>query len=414
MQTSSQRLVIRKYTNPPVSTLTLVASETQSIDTHHTISKISTEKEKKSVHFATDYEEVDDDATTWHSQHSSSNEDTLIPSEHHYSEDTFVSLSLNEETATEATSGDVASALHTDPSYGSSTFIPLDSSSESKTESDSSVSNTNSFASSSVFSYSSSSTSQDTQLKDGKTRTEIVKSIEDLEESEYYSRTDLPSFDDSLTLGSDLEDSDVLQKKFIESAIQQLKVLKMSVSLECEDKAYTEGRSDNAALGLDAKTRSQFCKDMVQLCIKFQKNQLNLPQSGENLNRIHTKTSHLKLEHYGLSSTFLDKLKLANLQTHLEKKMQDIDRDIEKSEMYIEDHQDIEDDIERDHFISRATSLLKKQNMEERIQEHKMKMQPELWFADLVRGLPRPDEETQNILDKYRQQVEDRIKITES
>uniref|UniRef100_A0A2C9KW90 Uncharacterized protein n=1 Tax=Biomphalaria glabrata TaxID=6526 RepID=A0A2C9KW90_BIOGL len=415
MQNQSSTLK-RQLTNRPVSTLSIITSnDVVQNDSLQTVSKISTEKEKKSVHFASDHEEVSDRyASSSYSQQSSTEEQTLLQSEHLYSGDTFVSLSLNEETATEATSGDAPTTLQTYPSYGSSTFISLDSSYESKTQSDSSFTDTNSFASSSVFSSSTSTSQDNSSHNTGIGRTEIVKDIEDLEESEFFSKTDLTSFDE--ITDSEFDDSDLAEKnrqKFIETTIAHLGLQKLGSprSHESDNEFELELRStQKALLGTEAKAHSLFCKQMIQLCNKVEKTQSKVSTFQERYQHKPSEAGCHILEHYGLNSAIVDRLKLANFLNQLVKKMKDLDRDIEKSKAYIQAHQNVDEEIERKRFLSQATSHLKRQNIEERITEHTMRMQPALWFADLVQGLPHSTADTRQILDLYRDQVQDRNK----
>ncbi|CAL1543822.1 unnamed protein product [Lymnaea stagnalis] len=406
--------LIKHHTNLPRATLSFISSDAQPSSSKISVaSATSVEKEKKTVHFASEDEEVSVDQSTVYSQPTTSDDQTLMPSDNLYSGDTF--LSLSQETLTDYTSPDGGTTIQSQPSYGSSTFIELDSQDETRTESDHSHTDADSFASSEVFSPSSSS-SQPTIPREWKDVTEIVKDIEELEESEYVTRGDSSFLSCTQRTDSDSEDSEWVEQarqNFILNTIRWLKLHNLerprSVSDDSESTLSKREVANTVMIGKDGKAKSEFCQKMIDKCKNAQDRQATVSQDDtRTVGQKYEKSDQKVLEHYGLSSAILDRLKMNNFQHKMAKKIEDLDQDIERSQQFVFGNQKIEEEIHRQKFLAHATACILRENTDDRIVDHLIRMQPEKWFADLIQDLPHAAANSREILHQYKQQLEGR------
>ncbi|GFS21713.1 hypothetical protein ElyMa_005090400 [Elysia marginata] len=291
--------VLRQSLDQPKNTLSyLDPDETQETNLEKNGSSIKipqkfqeTAKTEKSVHFATEYESLSEAESTPDSLKTSRDVHTLLPSEHLYSGDTFISetqyLYSGDTFFSETAQATGDSTDPTDPSYATNTFVALESDDETKTASD--ISHTESFASSTVFSQADSpgqsSSESGTTHREWKDVTDIVKDIDELEESEFVTRH-----------------------------------------------------------------QSFFSED--------------------------------------------------------DEKAEDIEKSTQESLKFIEENQDVEAERAKQKFISQMLAQVQNENTKERIQAHLIKMHPVKWFADFVNGLPKFDENSREILYKYKRRLE--------
>ncbi|KAK3766458.1 hypothetical protein RRG08_055677 [Elysia crispata] len=404
--------VIRHSLDQPKTTLSYLepeeTSETNFVKngnkTKVSVTFQETAKTEKSVHFATEYESVSDaESSTPDSLKTSRDVHTSLPSEHLYSGDTFVSETQY------LYSGDTffsetAAADSTDPteaSYATNTFIALESEDETRTASD--ISHSESLASSTVFSRAeSSSISSDgsgTTHREWKDVTDIVKDIDELEESEFVTkRESFFSDEDEATDVTESEDEEmaaIQREHFLLSTIRRLRLRDVLSprSLTQDVHTFTEKKV--------SEEEAAFCQQMIKNCRRVKTDVK--PASGHRESVKHQPTV---LEHYGLSSAIVDRLKVKNLQLKLSKKAQDIEKSTRESLKFIEENQDVEAERTKQKFISQMLAQAQNENTAERIQAHLIKMHPVKCFADFVNGLPKLDENSREILYKYMRRLE--------
>lgn len=402
--------VLRHSLDQPQNTLSYLDPDEPTFEKNGVGSKLPA-KAEKSVHFATEYESVSETDSTPDSLKTSGDVHTLLPSEHLYSGDTFISETQHLYSGDTFVS-DTGPADSTDPtelSYATNTFVALDSDDETRTASD--ISHTESFASSTVFSQAdstiggSSVQSDATTGREWKDVTDIVKDIDELEESEFVTRHEsFFSEDDEATSVTQSEDEEMVaiqRDHFILSAIRRLRLRDiLSPRSLTQD---THSPTSSLAGRLQTKTTPEeaaFCKQMIKNCRKVK--QAAAPDEAQ--------TGRLKqplpLEHYGLSSALVDRLRVENLQQSLDKKARDIEKSTQESLKFIEEHQDVEAERAKQKFISEMMARVQNENTEERIQAHLIKNHPVKHFAEFLNGLPKMDENSREILYKYKRRLE--------
>ncbi|XP_005097529.1 uncharacterized protein LOC101853933 [Aplysia californica] len=378
---------------------------------------IREKKTEKSVHFANEDDMVSSSEVSAADSLQTSRElISWIPSEHLYSEDTFIP-ETHGETST-AHSGPAAS----DPtapsavSYGSSTFIELESEDETKTESEYS-SYTESISSSDVFS----SRSGSATYREWKDVTEIVKDIEELEESEFVTQADVNYFaraqddDTDFTDSMDEEMMEQARQDFLLATMRRLRLgsVYSPRSLALDSTSTTHRSGAKATVGENNKDQMSFCQKMIQRCKA--ETESKPTSASTRTTELHTKAEsakHQVLEHYGVSSALVDRLRVDNLCQRLDKKAKTLDEEAEKSVRFVKDHQDVEAEMAKQKFISQIQARVQNEKTEERIQAHLIRMHPVKWFSDFVIGLPGWDEDSREILYKYKRQVEKRMEET--
>ncbi|XP_059174742.1 uncharacterized protein LOC131954913 [Physella acuta] len=339
---------------------------------------------------------------------------TLAQSENVYSGDTFISESLSKKTladATENTTADVVSTIQTETSYNSNTFILLESEDETKTESD--YSYTESYASSSVFSPSLSSESSTS--REWRDITEIVKDIEELGESEQVKRPDLHHSEETDCETENSETLELARQNFLNNIIRRLKLrdLQSPRSLALDAQSDLEDQSFRAPLsGTPNFAESKFCEQMIQRCKTPKLKVAETPKPVDNLYaKALENTKGQVLEHYGLNSAIVERLRLENLMLTMNKKIKDLDGENKQSKSYIKHNQSVYEEMEQQKFISLMTAHVQAQRIEDQIQDHLIKTHPIRWFGDLIKDLPNIDSSSSQILLHYQKQVEKRLQI---
>uniref|UniRef100_A0A0B6ZZA2 Uncharacterized protein n=1 Tax=Arion vulgaris TaxID=1028688 RepID=A0A0B6ZZA2_9EUPU len=393
--------------NSTLLTLTVTplpeVSESVVEESSNTYVDTSTNKERKtekSVRFASDNESLsydESDADLSHSLTENGNIVSCIPSEFLY-DDTFTSESLKE-----SSSDACGSKIQTDPSYGTNTFVDVASEEETRTLSE--YSYTDSFVSSGVFSNN--SESEETTFREWGHGTEIVRDIEDLKESEFVNRLQLKVNQEAETdvAESEVEEGvEILQQNFLQSTIRKLKLkdLQSPKSLDQDFQLHRYHGNPPGVRGSGGQEETTFCKRMIVSC---QRTQASVPEVLCQDQQL----KHHHLEYYGLSSDIVNKLKNSNFQQWFKKKMASIDNDVEESLEYIRNNQRLKDTLQEQQFINQMKAFVLKENMDDCIQAHLIKMHPIKWFSDFISELPKFDEDTREVLYKYKKLVENRM-----
>ncbi|RUS87602.1 hypothetical protein EGW08_004647 [Elysia chlorotica] len=407
--------VIRNSLDQPRNTLSYLDSEdineSNLVKNGNTFQE--TVKTEKSVHFATEYESVSEAESTPDSLKTSEDVHTLLPSEHLYS-DTFISETqhlysgntffseTNDADSTDPTSNP------TEPSYATNTFVALESEDETRTASD--ISHTDSLASSTVFSQAESSkrSSEDsgTTHREWKDVTDIVKDIDELEESEFVTKhkSFFPDEDEAtdITESEDEEMAAIQRDHFLLSTIRRLRLRDVLSprSLTQDIHAETQSESIRVQKKKVSEEETAFCQQMIKNCRKI-KTDVKPATDHRAL-----KPKGQVLEYYGLNSAIVDRLKVQNLQQKLSKKAEDIEKSTQESLQFIKENQHVEAELARQKFISQMLAQVQNENTSERIQAHLIKMHPVKWFADFLNGLPKLDENSREILYKYKRRLE--------
>ncbi|GFN99748.1 hypothetical protein PoB_002625400 [Plakobranchus ocellatus] len=400
--------IIRHSLDQPKATLSYLCPDEQPENVNKAESwkkdQQETVKTEKSVHFATEYESVSEAESTPDSLKTSRDVYTMLPSENLYSGDTFFSET---QTAVAADSTD-ATSNPTEPSY-TNTFIALESEDETRTASD--ISHTESFASSTVFSQadsdgSSSSSGSGSAHREWKDVTDIVKDINELEESEFVTKQESVFSSDNDEQATDVTESDdeemaaIQRDHFLLSTIRRLRLQDVLSprSLTTDVHTYTHSDSDLMEKKKTSPEESAFCNQMIKFCKK--------PKANQRQDTEVNKPKQPVLESYGLSSSLVDRLHLQNLQQRLAKKAAEIEMSTQESLQVIQERQNVETEILRQKFISQVMAQVQNENTEERIQAHLIKMHPVKHFAEFVNGLPKMDENSREILYKYKRRLE--------
>jgi len=403
MEKSSRLVTSPLRQNKSSQPLTLKFIENDDPDPQLTLTITDNTKEKKkekSVHFDLgDLSSTEVSVSETVTADSDGPAISWLPSEHLYSQDTFIS-----ETQTERPSS-------TPHSYGTSTFID-ESADETRTASDLSLTD-ESLSSTDVFSHSS-ATGEWGEL------TEIVKDIEDLEESEFVTLAEDPSLRDSQADYTDFSDS--MEEELAEEAKQNflfatLRLLKQKSKSSIKPSSFERApillpkdslyRKQNLKNKL-SRQESSFYKAMIKRC-QDNAARPSPPAPSTQATTPHTRTqSALPLEHWGLNPNILTRLRVENLTARLAKKAQDLDKETQASLKYIEDQKQKEGEIELKNFVSKSISHIQHHNTNDRIQSHLIRTDPVTVFGELVAGLPPPDTNMRDVLYIYKKQIEQR------